>query len=581
MRETITYRTRKRVGGPWLLLALTLLLPQRAFATDDTTVTPPPPIVLNEIMVNPQSTTDDVGEWIELWNVGDRPARLDGLSLEIADTYATLGEVRFETSAGLTAGAFLVIGPEGLVYPLTGQVPPEAGDVDWRYGGALSLPNDGGSLRLLWNGVVIDEVRLGGDDLPIPIGASLNREPSVRSTPRDGQDPVGSGHAVWCASVVEIRPGGDRGTPGAPNTWCDDDGDGHAEDSAAPDCDDSDNAVYPAAPEACNGVDDDCDGVTDNPASLFTTLACLQQGVCAGAVPTCVGEDGWLCPYPEEFEAEETRCDALDNDCDGATDEGLRNACGRCGPLGVDLCNGADDDCDGETDEDSLTEPLGNQLCLTEGVCAGAAHSCAGGDGWRCDYPETWELDETRCDTLDNDCDGETDEGFELGEPCTTGLGACEVLGTVACAEDGSSAVCDATSLPADGLERCGDGVDNDCDGAIDEGFEKDGDDCTAGEGACRTLGKWLCSADELTVVCSAVPSAPESEICGDRVDNDCDGATDEGDCRAEIRTADPAAACGAHIAPPTAPSFSLWLPLMLLAVALALRSRRRCPRPV
>lgn len=71
------------------------------------------------------------------------------------------------------------------------------------------------------------------------------------------------------------------------------------------------------------------------------------------------------------------------------------------------------------------------------------------------------------CDEQDNDCDGETDEDFELGTACTVGAGACEQTGQNVCAADGT-VECDATpSVP--GEETCSDAVDNDCDGETDE----------------------------------------------------------------------------------------------------------------
>ena len=89
------------------------------------------------------------------------------------------------------------------------------------------------------------------------------------------------------------------------------------------------------------------------------------------------------------------------------------NACGECGATPVETCNGVDDDCDEETDEDLAAEKCSNQ----KGVCAGSLATCEGTKGWVCtddtydEWATSWVKTESVCDKLDNDCDGQTDEG--------------------------------------------------------------------------------------------------------------------------------------------------------------------------
>src|SRR5205814_8836052 len=70
------------------------------------------------------------------------------------------------------------------------------------------------------------------------------------------------------------------------------------------------------------------------------------------------------------------------------------------------------------------------------------------------------------------------------------------------------------------------DGVDTTCTGQVDEGFEL-GQPCAIGLGACRATGKTRCSATFVTVVCDAMPGRPKPEVC-DMIDNDCNGRVDD-----------------------------------------------------
>jgi hypothetical protein len=75
---------------------------------------------------------------------------------------------------------------------------------------------------------------------------------------------------------------------------------------------------------------------------------------------------------------------------------------------------------------------------------------------------------ESLCDGLDNDCNGKVDESFPmLGGPCEAGVGACKKQGTYHCNSSGKGLSCDAT--PGTGSDEICNGLDDDCDGMVDE----------------------------------------------------------------------------------------------------------------
>ena len=231
---------------------------------------------------------------------------------------------------------------------------------------------------------------------------------------------------------------------------------------------------------------------------------CLTAGhkICTAALDGVVCEsnspDMSIIQHVAEGPYNTANCfDLKDNDCDMHYDHDDPDC------QGAELCNGFDDDNDGMKDEDF---PVGDACSVGVGICVrNGVYVCDGAGGYECNkVPGAAQAENTpgsgKCvDGLDNDCDGSVDladttcqtaevcdgadndgnegadEDFtDLGDTCHVGGGACAADGVVVCKPDKSGTTCDAVPNLAlaevEGPEgvTCTDGIDNDCDGAID-----------------------------------------------------------------------------------------------------------------
>jgi hypothetical protein len=366
--------------------------------------------------------------------------------------------------------------------------------------------------------------------------------------PSTGPDRGGGGSGEPDAGTPSGTPcSADLDCPGYGSGWrcqsgtcreTDVDGDGYL--ASLGDCNPDSARIHPGAVETCGGGDEDCDGLVDEGIDLsfdpnncgscntICVAASCRAGVC---VPFCA-------PSSET-------CNGLDDDCDGVSDDGVPdqitiNSCGlvteRCtsgtmvrisgrDPV-AESCNNVDDNCDGRTDEG--VAPI---ACST--ACGPGTRSCVGGSFGTCSArAPSLEV----CNGSDDNCDGRVDEGcapvcVPRAEICNGLNDDCDGMTDEGLADVFSSNVCGSV------VERCISGVmtrvsgrdpageacnnfDDDCNGVVDMLRQYCATPCGTGMRTCIG-GAWQ--------ACNP-PYTPSVETCNGFDDN-CDGLIDEGAC--------------------------------------------------
>ncbi len=246
-----------------------------------------------------------------------------------------------------------------------------------------------------------------------------------------------------------------------------------ADETGPFDCNDSDASAYPGATEVCDGIDNDCDILVDEPAYLYTDADGDGYGdpSTEAFISPCSGSSGLVgmgedCDdsNPDVYPGAEETYDCIDNDCDLEVDEGFTEVTyadldgdgfgdplspvTECGgitgvadmtdcddtdpwiyPGSVEICDGIDNDCDLEIDEGLIEEAyldldgdgFGDPLSPVSG-CDGSSGGVS--DMTDCDDsdPTTYPGAEELCDDIDNDCDFEVDETDECASTCGDGV---------------------------------------------------------------------------------------------------------------------------------------------------------------
>ncbi len=307
------------------------------------------------------------------------------------------------------------------------------------------------------------------------------------------------------------------------------------------DCNDMDASINPGAAEVCDGIDNDCNGELNNGLTIYTYYqdadmdgfgdAAVAIDTCAAMPPAgfvdnaddCNDANNMVNPNATEI------CDAIDNDCNGLINDGLTY-----------YTYWLDTDMDSFGDENF---PL--DTCITFPPTGYVDNALDCNDNDNSIHPDAVEI----CDNIDNNCNGLLNDGLAYTvyyqdfdndgygninatlDTCLAAPPGGYVTNTLDCNDN------DAEINP-DIAEVC-DGIDNDCNGLIDDGlplntYYLDFDADTYGDAAntvdtCISYPPTGYVANALDFVDNDAEINPDAiEVC-DGIDNNCNGLIDDG----------------------------------------------------
>ncbi len=318
------------------------------------------------------------------------------------------------------------------------------------------------------------------------------------------------------------------------------DGDGHVGiDQGGDDCDDTDADIFPGNDEACNNIDDNCNGLSDEDLTI-TPWYFDGDNDGYGVTATLILD----CAQPASYSSLPGDCDDLNNNVN---------------PGELEVCDNVDNDCTAGVDDglpqdtyyfDGDNDGFGVTTGFQTGCASPPNHVTEPGDCDDADVDVNPDAEEV-CDGVDNDCAGGADDGFTQtpyyfdNDGDDYGLTSTQVT---ACA-----APLGYTEMPGDcednddqiypGQPEICDDLDNDCDGTPDDGLpstiyiedlDEDGYGALTLVSLCYDPGVgWATVSGDCNEGDPDI-NPGKDEVCGNGIDEDCSGTPDDGTCIAD-----------------------------------------------